>query len=187
MVQDFFRNSITRMPVLILSIGAVMNKNPAVVPFVLSRTTSCFEEYLNPIQKIPIITILDNKTYPYSQFWFHCMICFFDDQVVVGSLRVFEMLFVDEASPVGLDTHQWCYPPVHPPVFEDFHGQANPGSSRRWHWGEDQQPLSGGRFGRLRIHRVILTPQKIPLFIRLPLQNSLKRNHKRSLPVTHSQ
>ena len=48
MVQDFFRNSIRRMPVLILSLGAVMNKNPAVVPFVLSRTTSCFEEYLNP-------------------------------------------------------------------------------------------------------------------------------------------
>lgn len=179
MVQDFFRNSITRMPVLILSPAAVMNKNPAVVPFVLSRTTSCFEEYLNPIQKISIITILDNQTYPYkfgSTAWFVSSMM----KLWLGSRRVFEMFFVDEASPVGLDTHQWCYPPVHPPVLDDFHGQANPGSSRRWLWGEDQQPLSGGRFGLIRIHQMILKPPKIPLFIRLPLQNSLKRNHKGS-------
>lgn len=68
MVQDFFRNSIRRMPVLILSLGEMMNKNPAVVPFVLPRTTSCVEEYFNPIQEISISisTILDNKMYPYT-------------------------------------------------------------------------------------------------------------------------
>ena len=146
------------MPVVILSLGEVMNKTLrlflytngcTVCPISYFWTISCFGEYFNPIQEISIITILDNKKMS-IQFWFHCMICFFDDQVVVG----------EPSKPHQWGTrysrHAYRKPATHQFIlefFDDSHGQADPGSSRRWHWGEDQQPLSGGRFGQLRSSR----------------------------------